>query len=187
MTFSRYLYIVLIGISGWLIYYINADNSQVDIQVTPDIELPAFSGSELSNTTYDPLGIRNYQIKSTSLEYYSTSGNTTFDAPILFVYREGTLVEWKITSKRGILAKDQVLTLYDDVVAENMLEGASFDTLKTEKLSIHLGTNDFWTDNDVVTKGPQFENFSHALKGNFNAQEAELYNHVQGVYENLIP
>jgi lipopolysaccharide export system protein LptC len=121
------------------------------------------------------------------LEYYSASGNTTFNLPILYVYRDGTIVEWKISAKRGILAKNQVLTLYDNVVAENMIEGASFDTLETTKLSIQLGNNDFWTENDVVMKGAQFENFSHALKGNFTDQVAELYNHVQGVYENQVP
>ena len=184
MTFSRYLYIILIGVSGWLIYYINQDKNQADIQVSPNIELPEFSGNTLTNTTYNQLGIRNYQIKSTSLESYSTSGNTTFNAPILLVYRDGTIVEWKVTAKRGILTKNQVLTLYDNVLAENMIDGASFDTLETVKLSIQLGTNDFWTENDVVLKGAQFENYSHALKGNFNTQVAELYNHVQGVYEN---
>lgn len=183
MTFSRYLYVMLIGVSAWMIYYINADKNQADIQVEPNIELPAFSGQTLTNTTYNQLGVRNFKITSTSLEYYSASGNTTFDLPILYVYREGTMVEWKISAKRGILAKNQVLTLYDNVLAENMLEGASFDTLETAKLSIQLENNDFWTENDVLMKGAQFEHFSHALKGNFTDQVAELYNHVQGVYE----
>lgn len=187
MSLSRILNIILIGVCAWLIYSINKDNQQADIQVSPNIELPVFSGNELTNTTYNQQGIRNYQITSTSLDYYSNSGNTTFNAPTLQVYRDGTIVEWKISAKRGILTKNNVLTLYDDVTAENLLEGASFDTLTTSKLSIHMSSNDFWTENDVLLKGAQFETLSHAVKGNFSDQVAELYNHVQGRYEILKP
>jgi lipopolysaccharide export system protein LptC len=187
MSLSRSIYIVLVVLSAWLTYYLNIEHNPVDIQVTPNLELPMFSGNDVVNTTYSPLGIRNYKITSVNLDYYAKSGNTTFNAPILNVYRDGTIVEWKISAKRGILTKNQVLTLYDDVVAENLIEGASFDTLKTSKLSIQLTNNDFWAENDVVMQGAQFQTLSHAMKGNFTSQVAELYNHVQGVYENLEP
>jgi lipopolysaccharide export system protein LptC len=50
MTFSRYLYILLIGVSAWLIYYINSDKNQADIQLEHKIEMPAYSAQELTNT-----------------------------------------------------------------------------------------------------------------------------------------
>ncbi|WP_438883988.1 LPS export ABC transporter periplasmic protein LptC, partial [Bacillus cereus group sp. Bc238] len=84
--------------------------------VTPNFELPMFSGKHLNNVTYNQQGVRNYEIISQHLDFYAESGNTTFEYPILKVYRDGTTQEWQLTAKRGILTKQQVLILYDDVV-----------------------------------------------------------------------
>ncbi|AAF95667.1 TPA: LPS export ABC transporter periplasmic protein LptC [Vibrio cholerae] len=187
MSLSRIVYVLLLFIASWSLYYLLGQEQDSKIQVAPNLELPMFSGENLENISYDEQGIRNYVITSIHLDHYAKSGNTLFKAPILKVYREGTLQEWEITARRGILSKDQVLTLYDDVLAKNLLPDSGFDTLTTSEMSIQLKSRDFWADKPVELRGPQFETHGQAMKGNFADHSAELYNQVQGRYETLTP
>ncbi len=187
MTLSRILYTILFFVASWSAYYLIDKEQTADIQVAPNMELPMFSGINLDNTSYNDEGVRSYVITSTHLDHYAQSGNTIFDAPILKIYREGTNQEWEITAKRGILSKNNVLTLYDDVIAKNLLDDSGFDKLTTTRMSIHLENRDFWADNPVDLNGPQFETHGQAMRGNFGDHSAVLYNHVQGRYETLTP
>ncbi|MDC0611298.1 LPS export ABC transporter periplasmic protein LptC [Vibrio sp.] len=187
MSLSRVIYILLVFVAAWSGYYLLENERKADIQVAPNLELPTFSGDVLSNTTYDTDGVRSYVITSQHLDYYAKSGNTIFEKPILKVYQDGKIVEWKITAEKGILTKNKVLNLYDNVVANNLLSDSSFDSMKTAKLSIDLVSRDFWTETKVTLLGPLFHTIGQALKGNFADQNALLYNHVQGRYENLTP
>ena len=80
-----------------------------------------------------------------------------------------------------------VLTLYDNVLAKNLLPDSGFDTMSTDVLGIQLDNRDFWADNQVTLVGPQFETVGQAMKGNFAENNAILYKHVQGRYETLTP
>ncbi|AOW81639.1 LPS export ABC transporter periplasmic protein LptC [Vibrio mimicus] len=187
MSLPRIVYILLLFIASWSLYYLLEQEQDSTIQVAPNLELPMFSGENLENISYSEQGIRNYVITSIHLDHYAKSGNTLFRDPILKVYREGTLQEWEITARRGILSKDQVLTLYDDVLAKNLLPDSGFDTLTTSEMSIQLKSRDFWADKPVELRGPQFETHGQSMKGNFADHSAELYNNVQGRYETLTP
>ncbi|MDE1334888.1 LPS export ABC transporter periplasmic protein LptC [Vibrio aestuarianus] len=187
MSLSRVLYVILIFTTSWSAYYLLDKEQKPDIQVAPNLELPLFSGKNLDNVSYNEQGIRSYVILSTHLDHYSKSGDTIFQYPILKVFREGTTQEWEITAKRGVLDEEHVLTLYDDVLAKNLLPDSGFDTLSTIKMSIQLDNRDFWADNQVDLVGPQFETTGQAMKGNFAENDAVLYNHVQGRYETLTP
>lgn len=187
MSLSRILYTILIFVASWSAYYLLDKEKSADIQVAPNLELPMFSGNTVENISYDSQGVRNYVITSVHFEYFAKSGNTIFDSPVLKVFQEGTRQEWEITAKRGILTKEHVLTLYDNVLAENLLEDSGFDTMKSARLSIQLDNKDFWTETQVDMSGPQFETQGQAMKGNFADKSAVLYNHVQGRYETFTP
>ncbi|USD32252.1 MULTISPECIES: LPS export ABC transporter periplasmic protein LptC [Vibrio] len=187
MSLSRIGYLILAFVICWSTYYLFDKGKEYDIQVEPDTELPMFSGEDLVNTSYNEEGIRSYVITSVKLDHYAKSGNTFFDQPILKVYKEGTTQEWEVTADRGILGQDHVLTLYDNVLAKNLLPDSGFDTMSTDVLGIQLDNRDFWADNQVTLVGPQFETVGQAMKGNFAENNAILYKHVQGRYETLTP
>ncbi|EKO3772298.1 LPS export ABC transporter periplasmic protein LptC [Vibrio metschnikovii] len=187
MSLTRILYLCLFFVAAWSGYYLLDKDQSTAIQVTPNFELPMFSGKHLNNVTYNQQGVRNYEIISQHLDFYAESGNTTFEYPVLKVYRDGTAQEWQLTAKRGILTKQQVLILYDDVVAHNLLADSGFERLTTSKFSIQLDNRDFWSDSQVTLIGPQFETHGQAMKGNLSDHSAVLYNHVQGRYETFTP
>ncbi len=187
MSLSRILYTILFCVASWSAYYLIDKEKTADIQVPPNSELPVFSGTNLDNVSYNESGVRSYVITSAHLDHYAKSGNTIFDTPVLKIYREGSKQEWEITAKRGILAKDNVLTLYDNVIVNNLLDESGFDKLTTARMSIHLRNRNFWTDNSVDINGPQFETNGQSMKGNFHDNSAVLYKHVQGRYETLTP
>jgi lipopolysaccharide export system protein LptC len=103
------------------------------------------------------------------------------------VYKQGTTQEWEITAERGVLTQEHVLTLYENVLATNLLPESGFDTLSTDIMNIQLDSRDFWADNQVIMVGPQFETVGQAMTGNFADNHATLYKHVQGRYETLTP
>ncbi len=187
MTLSRIIYTALMLIALYSAYYLySARNSEV-IQVNPSVELPALSGQNVDNSNYDDNGTRSYRITSTHLDYYVKSGDTLFKSPVLYVYKEGDTQEWQVTAEHGILNKDHVLTLYDNVLAKNLLPDASFDTMATDKLQIQLNSREFWADTPVSLIGTAFETTGQAMKGNLKQNIATLYNHVQGKYETVTP
>ncbi|WP_117236099.1 LPS export ABC transporter periplasmic protein LptC [Vibrio maerlii] len=187
MSFSRILYTLLIIVICGAGYYLLEKSNTESVQIAPDQELPMFTGRGLENINYNEKGVRSYRVISTSLEHYASSGDTIFDQPELTIFKLGSEEEWKITAKRGVLTEEQVLTLYDDVLARNLLPESAFDTMSTDKLFINLNNRDFWADQEVLLVGPQFETEGNAMKGNFGTNDATLYNQVQGRYENLTP
>ena len=187
MSLSRVLYVLLFIVASWSLFYLLSKEQTFDIQVAPNQELPMFSGENIENISYNEKGIRSYIITSTHLDHFAKSGDTEFDFPVLKIYKEGVIQEWEITSDRAILDDDQVLTLYDNVLAKNLLDDSGFDTMSTDEMSIQLDNRDFWADNRVILVGPQFETEGQAMKGNFADNTAVLYNHVQGRYETLTP
>lgn len=187
MSLTRIIYIGLLFIASWSGYYLYDKEQVFDIQVEPNAELPMFSGNNLENTSYADNGVRSYVITSTHLDHFAKSGDTVFDYPVLKIYKDGEVQEWEITADSGIIDEDEILTLYDNVVANNLLPDSGFDTLSTEKMSIKLSNRDFWTDIQVILVGPQFKTVGQAMKGNFADNDAVLYNFVQGRYETLTP
>ncbi len=187
MSISRVLYTMVFIVAAYSAYYLFGARNVEVVQVIPDIEVPALSGRNVDNTNYNDSGTRSYRITSNYLDHYAVSGDTRFEYPVLYIYKDGEIQEWEITADRGILDKDHVLTLYDNVLAKNLLPDAGFDTMATDRLSIHLDNRDFWADNPVLLVGPAFENKGQAMKGNFGKNIATLFNHVQGRYETLTP
>ncbi|MFA0088447.1 LPS export ABC transporter periplasmic protein LptC [Vibrio sp. E150_011] len=187
MSLPRTLYAVLLMISLGCGYYLYSKEDSNVIQVTPNVELPAFNGKNLHNISYADNGVRSYSINSAYLEHFSKKGETVFDRPVLKIYVEGTTQEWEISAATAILDKKDVLTLYDDVIARNLLDESGFDTLSTDQMSIQLDNRDFWADTNVLMLGPQFETRGDAMKGNFADNLAELYNKVNSKYETLTP
>ncbi len=183
MTLPRIIYTVLLLIALYSAYYLYSVNNTGVKQVNPNVELPALSGQNVDNSNYDNSGVRSYRITSAYLDHYAKSGDTLFKSPVLYVYKEGNIQEWQVTADHGILDQDHVLTLYDNVLAKNLLPDAAFDTMATEKLLIQLENRDFWADNPVSLVGPAFETTGQAMKGNLKENIATLYNHVQGKYE----
>lgn len=187
MTLSRLGHGFLVAVCLLCGYYLLQNDEGYDIQVSPNEELPLFSGTNMSNISYDSRGIRSYEITSSHLEYYAASGDTVFEQPILRIYKDGNLLEWEISARKARLDDKQVLVLSDKVIAKNLLPTSSFDTMMTEQLNIQLDKREFWADQTVRLNGPQFVTRGQAMKGSFKDNTATLYQHVQGRYETLTP
>jgi lipopolysaccharide export system protein LptC len=187
MTLGRFPQLILFFIVCWSGYYLLVDSQSEVKQVTPDAELPIFTGRDVMNTTYNQSGVRNYRITSNYLDHYAKSGETIFENITLLIYREGDVVEWQVEADKGVLSDEQVLILSGDVIALNKLPNASFESLKTEKLEIELKSKDFKSDVQVTLLGPKFENIGQAMQGNLDSNNAVLYNQVHGIYETQTP
>lgn len=183
MTWSRFITVLLIMIVMGLSYYLQTRQTALPVPIAPMKEQAAFSGKALRNTSYNDKGMRSYRIDSASLKYFASNGDSIFESPTLVIYRDGDIIEWRISASQAVLDEHQQLTLYDKVRMENLLPNASFTSLATNKLVIDLTNRNFNADQPVTLKGPLFETRGKAMKGNLNANNATLYNTVQGRYE----
>jgi lipopolysaccharide export system protein LptC len=172
--------IIVIAISG---YYLLTGSESITKQITPNAELPEFSGHLVSDTNYATNGARNYRISASYLDHYAKSGDTVFENIVLLVYRDGDVVEWKVVSDRAVLDKKQHLRLQGNVQADNLLPESAFDHLLTESLVIELDSKEFYSDTEVTLKGTTFYNVGQSLTGSFETNQATLINQVKGVYE----
>ncbi|PMH42534.1 LPS export ABC transporter periplasmic protein LptC [Vibrio sp. 10N.286.49.B3] len=187
MSLSRILYVLLFFIASWAAYYLYDNENSDVVQISANQELPMFSGKGLNNTSFNSNGMRSYVITSDSLDHYASSGETIFQYPILSIYQDGQNIEWQISSHRAVLDDNQVLTLYDNVLANNLLPDSSFNTMTTDKLEIELTSRNFSTTTPVTLVGPQFTTTGQAMMGNFKDNVSTLFNKVQGKYETLTP
>ncbi|AUI87047.1 LPS export ABC transporter periplasmic protein LptC [Vibrio azureus] len=187
MSFTRSIYLLLLVIVAWCGYYLFAPSTNDATQIASDTEQPIFSGHKLENITYGKDGLRSYSIQAEKLDHYSASGETIFAQPTLMVYREGSTLEWKMSAVKAVLDQQKVLTLYDDVLMQNLLPDASFKTLSTDKVVINLTSRDFKADQKVKLLGPKFETTGGAMHGNLKANTATLTDEVQGRYEIVTP
>ena len=185
MTLKRLLYALLLLICAWTGYYLLEKYWQSDVQVEPDAEKPLFSGSAVTNTAFNESGVRSYQIDSDRLEHYSKSGDTDFVKPVLWIYRDGTDIEWRISANTARLDKNQVLQMNGNVRIFNLLPASAIKVIQTDSLRLDLISKDFDTADQVIITGTAFYNEGTGMKGNMDRSVATLLNNVKGRYEAL--
>ncbi|PSW18467.1 LPS export ABC transporter periplasmic protein LptC [Photobacterium sanctipauli] len=185
MTLQRLLYVLLIAICAWTGYYLLDKHWQEDVQVAPDAEKPLFTGSSVVNTAFNESGLRSYQIDADYLEHFSNSGNTDFVEPVLWVYRDGTETEWRISSNTARLDKDHVLQMTGNVRIFNLLPESAVKVIQTDTLRLDLVSKDFDTPDHVTITGDAFQNEGTGMKGNMDRSIATLLENVKGRYEAL--
>ncbi len=183
MTLKRLSIGLLLLICGWSGHYLYTEYTKSNQQITPDQQVPVFTGLNISNNNYNENGVRNYQIDATSLERFAKTGKTHFIRPNLFVFKNGAIKEWEIISDTGVLDKNHTLYLTGNVIVKNLLPGASFNTMTTKSIIIKLSNKDFSTKDVVNLVGPTFKTTGVGMKGNFTSQQATLLKDVQGIYE----
>jgi len=186
VSLTRIIQLIFGGVILGATYYLINQKNPVK-QIEPDTQLPVFSGSKLTNTSYNEQGIRSFVITSELLEHFAESGETHFQQPVLKLYRDGYTLEWQIFAKRAVLSKDNQLMLSQEVRAQNLLPDSGFDTMATDALSIQLDSRDFWSEETVTLKGLQFQTIGQAMKGSFSTNQATLYPKIQGKYETHNP
>lgn len=185
MAFPRLFYVLLLFIASWCGYYLIEKDNTNDLSITKNLQLPQFTGDDMTSTTFNDKGFRTYVITSNHLEYFSTTGDTFFFQSVLKIFRDGKTLEWEISADDATLSKKQLLTLTGNVVAKNLLPNSGLEAITTDQMTIDLVNRNFWSDAPVTLVGPQFKTVGQAIKGNFSANTAKLYNNVQGKYEKV--
>lgn len=198
MKLKSFIYTLLVIVIALSTYQLVKDDDIAEIVAPLSVEGPNFKSHNLVNTSYNDQGQREYTLYSDSMEYFSEenqgtiddkTGKTYFENPMMNIYAkvDSNIIEWKVTAKKGVIDKDKNLILTGDVLLDNQLPDASFDTLATQEMTINLNTKDFYSNVEVKMKGPLFTNTGQSIKGNFEQNIATLSNKVQGYYEQTTP
>ncbi|MCD9464344.1 LPS export ABC transporter periplasmic protein LptC [Photobacterium phosphoreum] len=183
MTFKKLFYVLVVIICAWLSYYLLEQHWRQDVQVTPNDEKPMFIGNNVSNTSFDLKGTRQYQLDADHLEHFNVSGLTTFTKPVLWVFKQGQNAEWRISANSAKLEQDKILHLQGNVRIFNLLPDSDIQVIKTNNLRLNLVNKDFDTDDHVTINGPAFQNQGDGMKGNMSRNVATLLKNVKGRYE----
>ncbi|OAN16540.1 LPS export ABC transporter periplasmic protein LptC [Photobacterium jeanii] len=185
MTLHKLLYTFAFIVCVVTGFYLFDKYWQDDVQVTPDAEKPMFTGSVVTNTAYTEAGVRSYQVDSDYLEHFSSTGDTDFTKPVLWVFRDGSETEWRISSNDATLDQDQILYMKGNVRIFNLLPESTLKVIQTDTLRIDLISKDFDTSDHVTMTGDAFINEGDGMTGNMDRSVATLLKNVKGRYESI--
>ncbi|WP_407331489.1 LPS export ABC transporter periplasmic protein LptC [Enterovibrio sp. 27052020O] len=184
MILQRLGMVVLLAVCGLTGYYLlNQHYWQTETQVAPDAEKPLFTAEDVKSTTYNEQGIRSYTLDSTHLEHYQQIDETHFNEPVLWTYSDGTNEEWRISSEFAVLENKHILVMTGRVRIFNLLPDAQIKVVTTEKLTLDLTSNDFWSDMETEITGTGLQTSGLRAKGNFGTHQMELIEQVKSRYE----
>ncbi|EPE37242.1 lipopolysaccharide export system protein lptC [Candidatus Photodesmus katoptron] len=187
MNLSHIVYIILILSASYSIYYLfEKKEEKINRYITSNKQIPMFRSKNMENIFYTEEGIRSHIITSKHLKYFPKSGETEFEFPVLKIYKNGQIQEWEISSDKALLYENRILTLYDNVLAKNLLVQSVFDVMSTKELNIELNNKNFWSHDHVVFIGQKFKIEGQEMKGNFIKNTAILSKKVKGQYEFFI-
>lgn len=184
MILKRFCLLLLIGLCSYLGYYLFSQYYwKKDIQIAPNLEKPLFTAENVSSSSYSNEGIRSYKLNSIHLEYYEKLDETHFNEPILWTYKNGIAQEWQVSSNFAVLKGDNILNMIGQVKILNLLPDAQIKTVNTERLTLNLTTQDFWSETDTDILGVGFQSNGKRVKGNFGSHQMELIEQVNSKYE----
>lgn len=179
--------LALLSICVYSAYYLLTQYYlQTDVQVKPSIERPLFTGTHVKSTNYNDQGIRSYELNSVHLEHYQQLDETHFSEPVLWTYREGIEQKWRVSSDFAVLKSNRILNMTGHVKIFNLLPDAQIKIINTEKLTLDLVTQDFWSNTPTDISGIGFRTQGERVKGNFGSHQMELIEQVNSTYETKI-
>lgn len=185
---------VALCLLGWY-YSLNQDNSDLESLVkAPDS--PDYIGDKMETTVFSPEGKKQYLAISDKVEHFSQNGKTNFSSPMVYLFDASTtksdknnsakLLEsqsWKLSAKKAILTKDEMLYLEGDVVAESLEPNSRLQRVETQSAVVNLKTQDITSDTTVKINGQNFNSTGLKMVGNLRQQVATLKEQVKTYYE----
>lgn len=148
---------------------------------------PEYIGDLMQTTVYSPTGEKQYFATAKKVEYYTSSGNTDFQSPIVYLYevndKELGTQSWKISADHAKLTKDDLLYLDGNVFVQSLLSDSHLQQVNTERALVNLKTQDISSDTMATIKGLNFISTGSQLTGNLQKQIATLKEQVKTHYE----
>ncbi|OOF50635.1 LPS export ABC transporter periplasmic protein LptC [Rodentibacter genomosp. 1] len=191
---------VILGVTalcllGWY-YSLNQDNSDLQSLVkAPDS--PDYIGKKMETTVFSPEGKKQYLALSDNVEYFNQDGKTNFTAPLVYLFdgvgnnqsqknETAKLLEsqsWKLSAKKAVLTKDEMLYLEGNVIAESLEPTSRLQRVETQSATVNLKTQDITSDTMVKINGQNFNSTGLKMVGNLRQQTATLKEQVKTYYE----
>ncbi|MBF0751679.1 MULTISPECIES: LPS export ABC transporter periplasmic protein LptC [unclassified Pasteurella] len=191
---------VILGVTalcllGWY-YSLNQDNSDLQSLVkAPDS--PDYIGKKMETTVFSPEGKKQYLALSDNVEHFNQDGKTNFIAPLVYLFdgvgnnqsqknETAKLLEsqsWKLSAKKAVLTKDEMLYLEGNVIAESLEPTSRLQRVETQSATVNLKTQDITSDTMVKINGQNFNSTGLKMVGNLRQQTATLKEQVKTYYE----
>lgn len=179
-SLSNIILLVICCIAG---FYLLQNHWQDQQQIAPDSEAPVLSAEKVKTTNFDENGTRNYTLESAFIEYFKQLDETHFEQPILQTYQFGTNKEWQVKARFAVLEGKKMLVMTGNVEIINLLPDAPIKYINTEKVTLNLTSQDFWSEREATLSGVSFDSRGGWVKGNFGSHQIELIDHVKSKYE----
>lgn len=152
---------------------------------------PEYTGQHMQTTVFSPTGKKQYLATSDTVAHFTTSGETHFDQPEVYLFDIDSSEQninkdkesWKLRADKAVLTKDNMLYLEGNVLAESLFTLSRLQRVETERAVINLSTQDITSDTTVKIYGQNFHSTGLKLTGNLQQQVATLKEQVNTYYE----
>lgn len=180
---------------GWY-YSLNQDNGDLQSLVkSPDS--PDYIGEKMQTTVFSPEGKKQYFALSDHVEYFNQDGKTNFIAPLVYLFdvaephsstkndkaKVFEAQSWKLSAKKAVLTKEEILYLEGDVIAESLEPTSRLQRVETQSAQVDLKTQDITSESSVKINGQNFYSTGLKMVGNLRQQTATLKEQVKTYYE----
>lgn len=149
---------------------------------------PNYIAYKASNIHFDKSGKIGHKIFSDKTTSFASKDMTVFENPKLIVYiankENSAPTVWQVTSKDGILYRQNELVLSTDVWVKNLSLDQLVQTMNTEKLTILLDQKEISSDLLVTWQGPQMQQQGVGMWASLITEEIIVKDKVKAVYHN---
>ncbi|MDO5053754.1 LPS export ABC transporter periplasmic protein LptC [Pasteurella oralis] len=182
------LSVIALALLGWF-YSLNQSEQDLNTLIKKS-DSPEYTGQKMRTTVFSPTGKKQYLASSESVEHFTTSGQTHFQLPEVYLFEietqensEKEKESWKLSASKAILTKDNMLYLEGNVIAESLFTSSRLQRVETESAVVNLSTQDITSDKTVKIYGQNFHSTGLKLTGNLQQQVATLKEQVNTYYE----
>jgi lipopolysaccharide export system protein LptC len=136
-----------------------------------------------SNTVvYDSLGKLLYRLESEEVTYSPDKSISNIKKPVVTLYSDRALPEWRIYANQANLAGDNIIYLSENVILDSLANDSLIKSIETDKLSVNLNTQNVLSDRRVKLFGYNFTCISTRVNYNLRDNVANLDDNVVTKY-----
>lgn len=185
LYFIKARFITLVLLLGALILVglkLSDFNQDENSSSIPSNSSQVYIAIETKTLVYNELGQLSHELLADKAINDAGSNTSTLTAPILFIFNDTGLPEFKVSADKALIDENKYLFLENNVKVTGLIPGTILEMLTTPSAFIDLNTQDISSHEKVNIQGKGFVSTGNGLKGNIKAQQADLLNNVKSIY-----
>lgn len=174
------LLLILIVLGIYL--YFREGNNNKNIESIDLTHYPIYQSKEATMYIYGFDGKLKETIFAKDVEYFEQNSYTLFQEPVVHLYNEALIPEWRLTSNDAKLINNNDLDLNGKVVIDNLLKESDIKKIITYNAKVNLNSLIATSQERVTAYGTNLETTGIGVKSYLKTRKTDILNDVKTRY-----